>query len=170
MLELVLYRVEWVKDAQTLGNLCGKCSWKEHSPWHLVKEAAKVRLLIPLVKKQIKHYQGSEETHRKCSLWFTLDTCKYHFLNRIYVCCTCWKHWPFISPAATLNRRSSTSESIMGPSCHLSLNAYVHPLNEDSIGQLIEQYPGSDKRAARSNSAQWCHLVLPLCDPAGTLQ
>ena len=47
-----------------------------------------------------------------------------------------------------------------GPSCHLSLNAYVHPLSEDSIGQLIEQYPGSDKRTARSNSAQWCHLVL----------
>ena len=38
---------------------CGKCSWKEHSPWHLVKEASKVTLLMPLVKNQIKHYQGS---------------------------------------------------------------------------------------------------------------
>lgn len=42
--------------------------------------------------------------------------------------------------------------------------------NEDSIGQLIEQYPGSDKRTARRNSAQWCHLVLPGGDPGRAAQ
>lgn len=29
---------------------CGRCSWKEHGPWHLVKEVSKVKLLMPLVK------------------------------------------------------------------------------------------------------------------------
>ena len=44
---------------------------------------------------------------------------------------------------------------VIYPSMHMC----THP-GEDSIGQLIEQYPGSDKRTARRNSAQWCHLVL----------
>lgn len=57
-----------------------------------------------------------------------------------------------------------------GPPCHLLLNAYVHSLNEDSIGQIIEQHPGSDTRRARRNSAQWCHLVPPRADPGRALE
>lgn len=91
---------------------CGKCSWKEHSPWHLVKEACKVTLLMPLVKNQIKHYQGSGGggTQRKPSLWFTLDTRKYHFLNRVFLHLLETVTFYFIT--ATLNRHSSTSEGI----------------------------------------------------------
>lgn len=34
--------------------------------------------------------------------------------------------------------------------CHLSVNAYVQEPNQDTAGQLIEQYPGSDTRTGRS--------------------
>lgn len=37
----------------------GKCSWKEHGPWHLVKEVSKVKLLMPLVK--IFQWRGNKQ-------------------------------------------------------------------------------------------------------------
>ena len=151
---------EWGSDALNSGEkLCGKCSWTEHGPWHLEKGASKVTLLMPLVKKQIKHYQGSEETHGQRCLGFALDTCRYPVLNRMYyMCCTCWETLTFHFTDATLNGRSSASEGITGtpvsstPQCICTFTQW---------GQLIEQYPGSDKRARRRNPAQWCHLVPP---------
>lgn len=65
---------------QQWATFCGKCSWTEHSPWHLVKEISKVSLLMPLVGNQTKHYQvqGGESRARaracvcrKCRLRFT---------------------------------------------------------------------------------------------------
>lgn len=35
--------------------------------------------------------------------------------------------------------------------CHLSVDAYVQEPNQDTAGQLIEQYPGSDTGAGRRN-------------------
>lgn len=165
----------WTLCSEQWATFVEKCSREEHGPWHLVKEASKVTLLIPLVKNQIKHYQGSEETHRQCCLWFALDTFKYHFKKKkkTQMCrelhllenADLWFQPLLCVIDVHLQVRLS-----QGPLCHPSLNAYVHPLDEDSIGQLIEQYPGSDKHTARRNSAQWCHLVPCQCSPARALQ
>lgn len=99
---------------QRWATFCGKCSWKEHSPWHLVKEASKVTLLMPLVKTQIKHYQGRGERHGERSLWFTLDTRKYHFLNKMFCMLHLLETVTFYFTATTLTRHLSTSEGITG--------------------------------------------------------
>lgn len=139
-----------------------------------MKEASKVTLLIPLVKEKKKeHYQGREETHRRTQThkMFPLIHTRYKQISlfkqdALYVA-LCGNTDLLFQHLIDIHLQARVSQ---GPSCHQLLNAYVHSLNEDSIGQLIEQHPGRGRRGARRNSAQWCHLVPPRADPARALE
>lgn len=56
--ESLFHNENGLRTLETQCDLCGKCSWTEHGPWHLVQEASKVMLLIPLVGN------NHGETHR----------------------------------------------------------------------------------------------------------
>lgn len=135
-------------------------------------------LLIPLVKKQIKHYQAEWGDTQKmfpliCTRYMQISLFKQdiHYVTLVEITDLSFHRSQKHLIDVHLRVRVS-----WGPTCHLSLNAYVHPLNEDSIGQLIEQYPGMARERRRRNSAQWCHLVLgedqpthPLSTPTSTM-
>lgn len=91
----------------------------------------------------------SGERRSKRSLWFALDTNTYHSFfqtahthSELHLLETV-SFFSVYATADTFSGRFSTSE---GPLRCPSINAYVRPRNGDSIGQLIEQYPESDKR------------------------
>lgn len=90
-----LLRVDSHADAKRMGERCfrrwttfsGKCSWKEHSPWHLVKETSKVRLLTPLVKKPNETLSGAKEETRAANAPTDLHPIHANFRFLTRRCC-----------------------------------------------------------------------------------